>query len=698
MKDVREQFSVESNLVGNKVAMGIDQDSMAHIMNVLTDLYSNKQLAIIREYSTNAWDAHVEAHQQRIEDARSAVEAVEKIGADSSEATRALILAETAEMRPIEVTLPNALSAFLRIRDFGTGLTESDIREIYSQYGASTKRGSNAQNGMLGLGCKSALTYCSQFTVTSIKDGTKIIVNVGRDEDGGGTMTVLDPIPTDEAPGTEVMIPIGRYDIASVIDEARRFYRFWKAGTVLVNGKQPDRFTGLELTDSLFVLDGERDSLVVMGNVSYPAPALDGLVRGAAVVAFVPIGDVNFPPSREALMDTRTTRATIERIKAEFATSVKTAIQRDIDACATPQDAIQSLTKWTKYVGGNTKPSDYAYKGLALPTAFHLPSYIPDAVSYNQPQDARMRVASVDAYRQGDASFEFSIGVQSWPETVWVTGFVPEKFTAQHKRKLLKWCEANSLKTDRYGGDQAVSQFVMVPAGHAVSNRFIDPARVVAWEVVRKIKLETQSRGSAYGTSRIPGSYDLWTETGVQTGIPGDDIRQEHPVFYFQGNWREASHVNNAVQAYYGNYTIVCLSANRVGKFCRLLPTATLVTDAIKAKFTAWAAGVTVDQRTAMALDSNERDTLKLFDAGKLDDPALQDAIRIAKIDVSALRKARQGFQAYVPTSSLDIDWKSPLDEYPLFEYDYWRSPSAALLKTDPQHVYTYFNAAYAAR
>ena len=45
-----------------------------------------------------------------------------------------------------------------------------DIHSIYSQYGESTKRGTNAQNGMLGLGCKSALTYTNQFTMKLSED------------------------------------------------------------------------------------------------------------------------------------------------------------------------------------------------------------------------------------------------------------------------------------------------------------------------------------------------------------------------------------------------------------------------------------------------------------------------------------------------------------------------------------------------
>ena len=42
----------------DRTKMTFDENSIAHLMSVLTDLYSDKELAVIREYSTNALDAH----------------------------------------------------------------------------------------------------------------------------------------------------------------------------------------------------------------------------------------------------------------------------------------------------------------------------------------------------------------------------------------------------------------------------------------------------------------------------------------------------------------------------------------------------------------------------------------------------------------------------------------------------------------
>jgi hypothetical protein len=42
-------------------AMSIDPSGMAHVMSVLTNLYADAPLAVLREYATNARDSHVAA-------------------------------------------------------------------------------------------------------------------------------------------------------------------------------------------------------------------------------------------------------------------------------------------------------------------------------------------------------------------------------------------------------------------------------------------------------------------------------------------------------------------------------------------------------------------------------------------------------------------------------------------------------------
>jgi len=129
----------ESNITSGQYS--IKQENLAHIFDILrTRLYSDKILAVIREYSTNAIDANVENGNSHI---------------------------------PIDITLPNAIDPVFKVRDFGKGLSESDIFEVYSSYGASTKRQSNDYVGALGMGSKSAFGYSDSFTITSYHGGMK---------------------------------------------------------------------------------------------------------------------------------------------------------------------------------------------------------------------------------------------------------------------------------------------------------------------------------------------------------------------------------------------------------------------------------------------------------------------------------------------------------------------------------------------
>ena len=117
----KSDLTLEQSQEFTSYSFGIKESGLPHIFNVLRNqLYSDKILAVIREYSCNAVDAHVEVGD-----------------AD----------------KPIEVTLPNPLSLEFKVRDYGRGLNEREIGEIYAMYGESTKRGTNEQIGQLGLGC-----------------------------------------------------------------------------------------------------------------------------------------------------------------------------------------------------------------------------------------------------------------------------------------------------------------------------------------------------------------------------------------------------------------------------------------------------------------------------------------------------------------------------------------------------------------
>ena len=107
-------------------------EANAHVFQMLTTkVYNDIILAPIREISTNAVDATIEA------------------GSD----------------RTFDVHLPTQDEPYFSVRDYGTGLSEEAIKTMYTTMGASTKRESNAYNGQFGIGKLAPLAYTSSFTI-----------------------------------------------------------------------------------------------------------------------------------------------------------------------------------------------------------------------------------------------------------------------------------------------------------------------------------------------------------------------------------------------------------------------------------------------------------------------------------------------------------------------------------------------------
>lgn len=304
-------------------AAGIRAEDFPHIANLLINLYSDPVQAVIREYCTNALDAHIAA----------------------------------GNTDPILVTLPTQSSPEFVVQDFGIGLSIDDLRDVYSMYGRSLKRESNDMVGQLGLGCKSGLTYADAFTITAIKDGVKCVAMSTKDERGVGTIRVIDTVATDEPNGVRIAIPVRSYDIHTFASTARNLFQFWDEGTVLVDGVAPEvpewRKQALALDDDTWVIPmnaGLYSSYVVMGNVAYEVPdAKFGPAHRRQqhrFVARVNMGDVDFVPSREAVHHTAWTTETLADLSTYIGEHFDRVLNERLAKCATRWDETQLKVHW----------------------------------------------------------------------------------------------------------------------------------------------------------------------------------------------------------------------------------------------------------------------------------------------------------------------------------------------------------------
>lgn len=380
MRPVATQVMHHVGQIEEEMQMGIDAGSFAHVMKILTDLYSNQILAVEREYSTNALDSNIEA----------------------------------GNTAPIQVILPTlALPQFI-VKDQGLGLSVDDIRTIYAMYGSSTKRDSDAVTGMLGLGCKSGLTYALQFTVDAIKNGVRTIALVTKNAEGAGMIKILDTAGTDEPNGVTVTIPVKAQDVNRFRNEAYDLYRFWEPGTVLVDGEAPIFERDATEDDGHLWIDPDirvskkaGQSYVVMGNVPYPFDFPDHDFDHA-VIAWVPMGTVDFTPSREALMTTSLTEDTLKEVRDYVIKRFPVVLAQRLENAASNWDRIKVWKQWRwkakghgipgfnlslSYGGGSVHlPKDR--KGFRYDTYNDKANKYEDYVSYQDVADERVAIVS----------------------------------------------------------------------------------------------------------------------------------------------------------------------------------------------------------------------------------------------------------------------------------------------------------------
>lgn len=285
-----KKFVAEVSECSDIIKMGIDTDSQADmesILEILGDsMYSNKPLTLIREYSTNAYDAHVEAG----------------IGD-----------------KPIEIFLPSPFIPELKIRDYGKGL-DRDGMQNYAFYGKSSKRNSNDVVGHLGVGCKSAFAYTDTFTIVSIHEGVKSLYSATKDATGY-KIFCLNSEPSDEPSGIEISIFVNPKDVSSFIDNAFTFFKHFNPRPVFINHNYMNNwiegYHETKLMDAgKWIVYNQKPTQssvsVVMGNIIYPVNLeniqLDTNVtnfldywRSKSIVLFANIGEISHASTRENL-------------------------------------------------------------------------------------------------------------------------------------------------------------------------------------------------------------------------------------------------------------------------------------------------------------------------------------------------------------------------------------------------------------
>jgi len=184
MKQVADKNDITSN-VG--AARKFTINANAELIDTLSNkLYKHPIRAIIRELVSNAIDANT---------AKGVSE-------------------------PIKLHLPTRTEPEFYVEDFGIGMDEDTIYNVYTQYGNSTKNNSNEQIGGLGLGSKTPFAYTTQFTVESGMGIVRKTYTAFKDEEGYPQMTPpLAEVESDKS-GTKVSFAVDVDDICTFYEES----------------------------------------------------------------------------------------------------------------------------------------------------------------------------------------------------------------------------------------------------------------------------------------------------------------------------------------------------------------------------------------------------------------------------------------------------------------------------------------------
>ena len=278
-------------------------------------LYTHKIKAIIRELSCNAYDAHV------------AVGCVDK---------------------PFDIHLPNQFEPFFRVTDYGPGLSEKDIYDIYVSFFTSTKVESNDYIGALGLGSKSPFSYTQTFTVTSRFDGMKKIYTAFLTDEGMPSIIKMSEEAYDGPTGLDVQVAVKSNDFYTFQTDAAITFIYFPVTPNFTGAKvriekpvYSTKGTGWAIRKDAY---GDGGARAIQGVVAYPVPhtndaQADELLR-LGVDMFFQIGELEVSASRESLsMNKATSKNLADRIKM-VATEIGAEVSKTITNAPTLWEAV----------------------------------------------------------------------------------------------------------------------------------------------------------------------------------------------------------------------------------------------------------------------------------------------------------------------------------------------------------------------
>jgi hypothetical protein len=305
--------------INESIGMSLDLDSAQILMQMLSkNLYSDSIGSTIRECASNALDSHRRAG---VED-------------------------------PIVVSfkLDDSNNYVFSVEDFGIGLDADDVRNIISKYGKSTKRNSDTELGMMGLGFKAPLAYSSSFYFICRKDGIerKYMMYEGEDTN---TIDLLYERPTEERNGVKVIVPVKWNDRSGFYSKIQEQLAYFDSVyfDVIAGGHSVDNKFTIYRGDYFQYSEMAKDDYlhICLDNVYYP---IDFSKLGISQLEFpvalrFSLTDGIFPtPNRESIRYTQEAKDIILKRLGQMSDFFIEKYNREMENCTTFDQVIEYYT------------------------------------------------------------------------------------------------------------------------------------------------------------------------------------------------------------------------------------------------------------------------------------------------------------------------------------------------------------------
>lgn len=335
--------------------------------NVISSIYSQGPKTVSRELMANAYDAHAAAGTPD---------------------------------RTVEVSLPTSFDPNFVVRDFGVGMSHDFVMKLYSVIGHSTKKDSNTETGMFGVGSKSPLAITDTFTIRCYdkpgwKGSVERAVVGGKEVDLNATgrvrlytVAVVNDVPQIshtfnvepreddrvELGGTQVKVPCTPQHRQKLIDGIAEQHFGWF--------DRPIKFTGnsfkeieskcyasvSKLSDGMYIATSANARynqhyfgvFVRQGAAVYPLDEsemrshLSGDILsmlksfatdGRNLLIDIPLGTANVTMARESIRYTPQTVANLKKVITNIVEGFRVKMAKLVEKCDNYNDALLTMAK-----------------------------------------------------------------------------------------------------------------------------------------------------------------------------------------------------------------------------------------------------------------------------------------------------------------------------------------------------------------